>query len=175
MIIIKRIQSNNPSYNYIERLLTSAFPEEERRDNQEQRLYTDLNSSFNCNLISLKEEPIGVITYWNLNELNFIEHFAIDPKYRSQGYGKMVLDTIKKQQEYPLVLEVEEPSDSISKRRIEFYQRCGFTLHNNPYLQPPYREGNGWIPMKLMTYGEIDMEIMFEKIKKEIYTNVYKQ
>ncbi len=55
----------------------------------------------------------------------YIEHFAIDPSLRNGGYGKRVLevDELKKQLKGPIVLEVEEPNDEMSTRRIHFYKR----------------------------------------------------
>ena len=64
-------------------------------------------------------------------------------------------------------MEVEEPNDEMSTRRIHFYKRLEFTLHKKPYIQPPYRKGDSGLPMLLMTYGDIDMESDFEKVKKD--------
>lgn len=66
-------------------------------------------------------------------------------------------------------MEVEEPNDEMSTRRIHFYKRLEFTLHKKPYIQPPYRKGDSGLPMLLMTYGDIDMESDFEKVKKTLY------
>ena len=35
-------------------------------------------------------------------------------------------------------------------------------------MQPPYRKGDNGLPMLLMTYGDIDMESDFEKVKKTL-------
>ena len=69
-------------------------------------------------------------------------------------------------------MEVEEPNDEMSTRRIHFYKRLEFTLHKKPYMQPPYRKGDNGLPMLLMTYGDIDMESDFEKVKKTLYKEV---
>ena len=42
----------------------------------------------------------------------------------------------------PVVLEVEMPTDEMSKRRIGFYERLGFELDNQVYHQPPYAQRN---------------------------------
>ena len=68
-----------------------------------------------------------------------------------------------------------KPIEEISIQRISFYRKLGFTLHEKPYLQPPYRKGDPWFPLKLMTYGEIDMQVMYEGIKERIYKEVYNQ
>ena len=63
----------------------------------------------------------------------------------------------------------------MSTRRIHFYKRLEFTLHKKPYMQPPYRKGDNGRPMLLMTYGDIDMESDFEKVKKTLYKAIYGQ
>ncbi len=74
----------------------------------------------------------------------------------------------------PVVLEVEMPTDALSKRRIGFYERLGFVLDHHTYFQPPYRSGEAFLEMRLMTYGELNLERSFERLKAILYQNVYK-
>ena len=62
----------------------------------------------------------------------------------------------------PVVLEVEMPliKGDITHRRIGFYRRQGFSLRRIPYKQPPYREGDKWLPMT---------ELVCETIYREVY------
>ena len=175
MIEIRKIKSEDPFYPYIENLLISAFPIQERRDSKDQRELTNSSPIFNNNVVIVDRNPIGVITYWDMEYFYYIEHFAIDEKYRNKGYGQKVLSTLKRILKAPIILEAEVPSDKISSRRINFYQRQGFILHDLPYLQPPYREGDLWFPLMLMSYGEIDMINQYETIKNKIYKHVYRQ
>jgi hypothetical protein len=92
---------------------------------------------------------------------------------RNKGYGEKVLKHITQSVELPIILEVEMPDDETSKRRIGFYERCGFVLHTNPYIQPPYRAKDEPLPMYLMTYGKLDMEKKYQQIKERIYQEVY--
>jgi len=66
-----------------------------------------------------------------------------------------------------------EESDEMSKRRIGFYERLGFKLDNHVYHQPPYRQGGEWLEMRLMTYGNVDLEYSFEQVKNCLHRNVY--
>ena len=116
-----------------------------------------------------------MISYWNMGDFFYIEHFAIDPQLRNGGYGKRVLEAIKEQLHGPIVLEVEEPTDEMSTRRINFYKRLGFILHEKPYMQPPYRKGESGLPMFLMAYGTMDLDNDFEKVKNTLYKEVYGQ
>ena len=182
MIEIKQVKTQDEAdYAFVEKLMLTAFPQGERRDTVQQREYSDHNPRFCNNIIGENDnekgtgKDIGMISYWTMGDFYYIEHFAIDPGLRNGGYGKRVLEMIKKQLKGPIVLEVEEPEDEMSTRRIHFYERLGFTLHRKPYMQPPYRKGDSGLPMFLMTYGDIDMESNFEKVKKTLYKEVYGQ
>ena len=55
-----------------------------------------------CNNIILENgNSIGMISYWTMGDFYYIEHFAIDPSLRNGGYGKRVLEMIKKQLKGP--------------------------------------------------------------------------
>ena len=73
----------------------------------------------------------------------------------------------------PVVLEVEIPVEEMSKRRIGFYERLGYVLDNHVYYQPPYRLGEEFLEMRLMTYGNIDLQDAFEEVKSCIHRYVY--
>lgn len=174
MIEIKQVTTKDQaSYAFVEELMHTAFPEQERRDTPQQREYSDNNPLFFNNIIVENDKPIGMISYWNMGDFYYIEHFAIDPAQRNGGYGKRVLESVKELLQAPIVLEVEEPTDEMSTRRIGFYNRLEFILHEKPYMQPPYHEGDTELPMFLMTYGAINMEEEFERVKSVIYKEVY--
>lgn len=173
MVEIKKIRTYDKDYLYTEELLIKAFPKEERRDIIDQRQYTDLNPLFHCNSITNNNVYIGLITYWDFTEFIYIEHFATEPFYRNKGYGSQTLQILKEKNKVPIVLEAEEPTDEISRRRIAFYKRQGFKLEEYPYMQPPYRKDDEWIPMKLLTYGLESSEDMLNNIKNRVYKNVY--
>ena len=75
--------------------------------------------------------------------------------------------------EDPVVLEVEMPTEEMSRRRIGFYERLGFVLDCHVYFQPPYRKGEAFLEMRLMAHGELDLERSFEQVKTIIHQNVY--
>ena len=63
--------------------------------------------------------------------------------------------------------------DPIAMNRIKFYQQSGFELHELEYEQPPYHLNDEWLPMKLMTFGNINMKNNYKTIKQTIYREVY--
>lgn len=174
MISINQIKTVNAEhYNFTEELLTTAFPKEERRELALQREYTDNNPLFFNNIILDKDIPVGFITYWKFEDYYYIEHFAIHPSQRNGGYGKKVLEHLHKTLNAPIVLEVELPNDEMSIRRIGFYERVNYKLWKNEYSQPPYRKGDDYLPMHLMVYGDLYSEKDFDRIKYNLYKEVY--
>jgi hypothetical protein len=69
------------------------------------------------------------------------------------------------------VLEVEPPEDEIKKRRIAFYERCGFHLSKEEYYQPPYQEGGEPVRLMLMSYPEPITR--HDEVSAALYRDVY--
>ena len=117
--------------------------------------------------------PVGLITYWDFGHFHYIEHFAIAPTLRNGGHGKSVLNHLCQLLKHPIILEVEIPEEEMAQRRINFYQRQGFSLWEEPYQQPPYKVGDNYLPMLLMAYGNLECEKDFDSVKECIYREVY--
>ena len=66
------------------------------------------------------------------------------------------------------------PTDDLSRRRIAFYERNGFTLWRDcVYQQPPYRPEDTPLPMLLMVRGNLDPKNDFARVKATIHREVY--
>ena len=144
MIRLQRITTADTDlYSYMEKLMTQSFPSEEYRELEE------------------------------FGHFYYIEHFAIDPAQRNGGYGKSVLNHLCQLLKHPIVLEVEIPEEEMAKRRINFYQRQGFSLWEKPYQQPPYKTGDNYLPMLIRAYGDIECGKDFDSVKEHIYREVY--
>lgn len=174
MIKFNPVKTTDTSYAFVENLLHESFPEEERRDDDMQRYNTDNNPLFTAYLITDDAEYIGLITLWNLSGFLYVEHLATSPNVRNKGYGKVIMQSLLNNfPDAKIVLEVELPEDELSKRRIGFYERNGFTLCEKPYMQPPYRTSGSPIPMYIMFSGADSIDGIFDTITSEIYKNVY--
>lgn len=174
MIRLQRITTADTTlYSYMEQLMITSFPPEEYRELEELRKYTDTKSHFHNNIIFHNDIPVGFITYWNFGSFYYVEHFAIDPAQRNGGHGKNVLNHLCQLLEHPIILEVEAPDEEMSRRRINFYQRHGFSLWETPYKQPPYKAGDNYLPMFLMAYGDLQSEKDYDTVKGHIYREVY--
>lgn len=171
--ITKQTRLDSVLLDQVERTYISSFPVDERRDFN---LIKDLianNPSFNLYTFDKGGQYLGFISIWDFPEFLYVEHFAIESAQRSGGIGSLALSQLLDSSTKPIILEVEPPIDDMAKRRIAFYKRHGFELHPDYYMQPPYREDLNWIELKLMFYGEINLDILFEKVKETLYTYVY--
>ena len=154
------------------RLYTDAFPEDERRNDEDFLNILDSDDRFYCYAVSDKEGFVGLITFWKLSDFYYCEHFAIAPGSRNGGVGGKVLQQVFKEGFAPLLCEVEPPDDETALRRIGFYQRYGFVLHEDfDYLQPPYNAGKKSLPMQLMTFGfpEGKVKEVVNELKEVVY------
>lgn len=173
MLKLTPIKTTDSVFSFVEQLLHDSFPLAERRDDEAQRDNTDHNPRFTCYFISDDELPVGLITAWNLDGFYYLEHLATTPLIRNRGYGKQIIQQIKDLLPGVIVLEVEHPEDEMSRRRIGFYQRCGFQLCEKEYIQPPYREGGEEVPLFLMYSGTDSIDDAFDTIRQRIYKEVY--
>lgn len=158
---------------FVESLYIESFPLSERRPVEKMFDLYEKNSLFVIALTIEDDNLVGFLTYWDLGEYIFAEHFAISPEYRNGGYGRKAMELFKEVPK-PIILEVELPTTILSERRIGFYQRLGFKLWDNVlYQQPAYHKDGNAIPMKLMTYGDMDVERDLIDIRSKIYSVVY--
>ena len=112
---------------------------------------------------------VGLITVWKFAGFSYVEHLATSPSVRNKGYGRKIMEVLQQQFPGVIILEVEKPVDEWSRRRIGFYQRCGFSLCEKEYVQPSYRKGGETLPMFLMYAGTETIDKEFESIRNEIY------
>lgn len=155
-------------------LMERSFPEDERRDYNGQR---ELFSEPAYNLYAKRSpEDDGLqafLALWELGDMAYIEHFAVDPQCRNGGLGGKILQKVIEESQTRIVLEVEPPETEMAARRIGFYERNGFTYNDYLYMQPPIAEGRNAIPLRLMTTGGALDEAEFSGIRDLLYEKVY--
>lgn len=113
-----------------------AFPESERfSDDQILLNLIDNNRLLHLNAIYEDEQLAGLFMYWDLEELYYVHFLAVYPEMRNRKIGKKVLDWIAENFKKTVFLEVDDPEDEISARRVNFYERNGYqVLARNPEL-----------------------------------------
>lgn len=155
-------------------LMVEAFPVDERRtfDEQKALLSNPIFDIYVCK-DNQNSEIKGFISVYHLDDFTFVEHFAVNPKYRNLGLGHDILSNLTARFG-KLLLEVELPKTEQAKRRIGFYERNGFYLNDYPYIQPPISKGTNPVPLLLMTTGAALNTEEFYKAKSMLYKHVYK-
>jgi ribosomal protein S18 acetylase RimI-like enzyme len=172
LIVFSKIKSGDPLLVRIKNTYESSFPEEERRAfSLVHKLIID-KPAFAAYALFQNDKYIGFITAWAFENFVYIEHFAIELIYRNSGIGAKVMRQFLLNKR-SIVLEVEEPKDDLSRRRVNFYVRLGFVLDSHFYFQPSYHKDGDRVKMRLMSYGDINMEDSFDKVCNILYENVY--
>ena len=154
------------------KIYNQAFPDEERRGEEAQKKLLK-NEKYDISLYYKNDKVIGFMALWKLKKFTFLEHFAVNEKFRGKGLGRKILKDIKMKYGDSLILEVELPYNSIAVRRINFYKRAGFHYNNYPYFQPPYQEGRKPVELRIMSYPTAVSKEKFEVIKQMLYNQVY--
>ena len=173
-INLREIQGiNAPEIKLVRKTYEDSFPPEERRDYELVLSLIANEPRFSLTALTRDEQYAGFITGWDFGAFIYLEHFAIDESMRNGGIGSKAFKAYLEQLDKPVVLEVEMPTDEMSRRRIGFYERLGLTLDTHTYFQPPYRKGDDSLEMRLMTYGSLDLEKEFNHVKEMIYKHVY--
>lgn len=100
----------------------------------------------------------------------FCGAFEVFSEFRNQKLGSHITDYLFKN--YPrIILEIEpEHLNDNAKRRFSFYQKNGFNLIDEMYVQPSYGEGKN--SLKLWLLANYTPENL-EEVKDEIYDIVY--
>lgn len=148
---------------------SSTFPPEERRDWNK---FISLFAHPHVKVISVLHESktIGYLIVWELSNYTFVEHFEVFAEYRSQKLGSHITGYLFRN--YPrIILEIEPDhlSDD-ARRRYAFYQKNGFKLIDEMYVQPSYGEGKQ--PLDLWLLSNYTPENL-QEVKDEIYDIVY--
>lgn len=152
-----------------ETLYISSFPPEERRPWCE--ICSNAGSLMLFGLF-VGDVQAGFVTLWDFDDFVYIEHFAVDSSRRGTGIGAGALEAVKAFAGKPLLLEVEPPEhpDVMARRRIAFYERCGFSMLDYDYIQPPYGAGLPSVPLRLMcTDSRLDAAAAAAELHCKVY------
>lgn len=164
---------SDPLLDKVEKTYNDSFPEAERRVFFLVKELVKEEPRFTVYTLFRNGAYAGFITAWQFESFAYVEHFAIDESARNGGIGAEAMRQFMALCDVPVILEVEIPSEEMSKRRIGFYERLGYALDNHVYYQPPYRQGEEFLEMRLMSYGNIDLQQSFEEVKDCIHRYVY--
>ena len=130
-IYLNRITAEHPDCKPIKHLYKSAFPAEERAPfwvlaGKSKEKYVDFLS------VRSDEEFFGFVYIVNYRDLSYLFFFAVEEKFRGQGFGSCILEKVRaKYSDRRLFLAIEtldKDADNYDMRvrRKNFYLRNGF-------------------------------------------------
>lgn len=175
MKFISVTDSKHPLFEAAWKIYNEAFPVEERRSLQQQEHILQI-PAYHFDVAVYEEKVIGILLWWDFEEMVYVDHFATDTNIRGAGLGKMILQEFMQKTHKPILLEVEPPVEEIQLRRIRFYERLDFILNDHPYQQPPYHKGGIPIDLQLMSFPraitKVEADLFVSKYHPVIYPPV---
>lgn len=156
------------------KIMEEAFPPHEMRTYEGQKALL-VENEYRLVVKRIKGgEMVAFITAWEFDDFSFIEHLAINRKFRGLGIGTKFLKDFIKTHTNPVILEVEPGVTEIAKRRINFYESIGFYLNDYPHKQPALRKDTEPCELKIMSYPKPLNKEEFLSIRKTMFTRIYK-
>jgi ribosomal protein S18 acetylase RimI-like enzyme len=167
------VSASDPHFSNLYDLYISAFLPTERRTCAGLEYELLYEKRFYANALLQNDQFVGFFNFWTFDRFCYIEHFAINPLFRSQHIGSEAMEIFKGMTGLPIVFEVEMPNDTIASRRIHFYERLGFSVLSHDYAQPSYEDNDFIMPMLMMSNDIHFASTHFDLIKKTLYNEVY--
>lgn len=153
-------------------IMEASFPSDEYRPYTEQ--YALLRNP-RYRLFTHEEDGhvIAFAATYFFDDWLFVEHLAVSPCHRNRGLGALLLRRLRAESACRLCLEVELPLDDLSRRRVAFYERNGFSFNPFSYLQPAISAGRKPVPLRIMSTEGALCEAEFEAVRRTLYQYVY--
>ncbi len=149
-----------PMFNRTWELYTQSFPADERRLPAGQSAVMAKNE-YRCEWIEADGHLAGLLFWWSVAGMRYVEHVATSPGMRGKGLGKQILEDFIAESVSPILLEVEKPELAVTpaeqwirQRRVDFYTRLNFILNRHEYYQPPYFPGGERLNLYVMSYQQ---------------------
>lgn len=132
-------------------LYESAFIPVERRERAEHILALS-DESFFMTALTENDVPVGLMFYWESDDFIFLEHLAVFPDKRKNGFGGRAVELLKACGK-PIILEIEPPENGVTETlRLRFYEKHGFVYNPYNHLQLHYRANDPDCFLKIISY-----------------------
>ncbi|CAK7052113.1 MAG: hypothetical protein PETM_02192 [Petrimonas sp.] len=146
-------QSDKNRWNKVWELYESSFPTAERRKMKD---HVRACSDPQFHPVSAWEdgELIGLLFYWEWDMYRYLEYLAITPGLRGHGFGSQLLHYLR-DSNHTIILEIDPLINELSVRRLQFYERAGFTLTPYRFMHLPYRLEGQPIELLILSYPKM--------------------
>lgn len=150
MEMIRIDSTEHPLYAAFKEVYTGSFPVFEQRTEAQQRAAFK-DAAYRLTAYTENGTLTGFIAYWIFEDYMYIEHFAMSPALRGNGYGSRALNDFISGNPRTVLLEIDPVTDAVSAARLRFYERCGFCTNEYRHIHPPYREGYAGHPLVVLS------------------------
>lgn len=134
-------------------LYEKSFPDAERRKkNDHLRAFED--ERFFPLSAWEGQQLIGIMFFWEWESYRYLEHLAVNPEFRGHGYGSQLLRHLH-DSEHTIILEIDPLNNELSVRRLQFYERAGYTLTPYRFVHLPYRIEGQKQELLILSYPEM--------------------
>lgn len=130
-------QKDRGRWERVWQLYEKSFPLAERRKREDHLLATTDSQFFPLSAWE-GNELVGLLFFWEWDSYRYLEHLAVDDHLRGQGYGSQMLRYLR-DSEHTIILEIDPLVNELSVRRLQFYERAGYTLTPYRFVHLPYR------------------------------------
>ena len=137
MEFLRIAPSDIERWNKVWSLYEESFPTAEKR-REEDHIRAFENNLFHPISAWEANELIGIIFYWEWNQYRYLEYLAVNTELRGKSYGSQLLRYLS-DKGHTIILEIDPLINEISVRRLQFYERAGYTLTPYRYMHLPYR------------------------------------
>lgn len=145
--------SNKEQWEKVWKLYENSFPIAERRK-LEDHLRACENELFYPVSIWEEEDFIGIAFYWEWSNYRYIEYLAVIPELHGKGYGSQIINKIRNSK-YTIILEIDPLINELTVRRLQFYERAGFTLTPYRFMHLPYRIDGAPQELLILSYPQM--------------------
>lgn len=137
MQFIKIQPKDRERWDKVWKLYEKSFPVAERRK-LDDHLRASGNEYFHPLSVWENNELLGIVFYWEWDNYRYVEYLAVAPELHGRGYGAQIIKQIR-DSEHIIILEIDPLINDLSVRRLQFYERAGFTLTPYRFMHLPYR------------------------------------
>lgn len=153
MKFVRIEQKDKEKWDKVWELYEKSFPLAERR-RLEDHLRAMNDDHFYPMSIWNSNELIGIAFYWQWDNYRYIEYMAVSPELHGQGHGSQIIKHLR-EAHHTVILEIDPLINELSVRRLQFYERAGFTLTPYRFIHLPYRLGTSTQELLILSYPKM--------------------
>lgn len=167
---IRISRENINENNVVNQLYDKAFPPYEQRSYQGRESILS-HEDYYLYYFTDNNAFVGFIGSWKINDYFYIEHLAISDLLRGQGYGQKILKQFC-HDVGQVILEIDPVIDEVSRKRLSFYQHCGFQQNEYAHAHPSYYPENKPHELKVLSYPRAIDKQTYQRFNQMLQTVV---